>query len=136
MCRCVVLPLRPATRASSAPIACSRRLPGAAMASNPGKRPMAGWLESALRLGERNTLFGRIERVENDELIHEGEPLHDQTFRVGKLSIGAIHDFAHVGHAKVGVGALVSRYALPSALDQVYGSNPTSYIVFLRARLE
>ena len=96
-----------------------------------------GWLlESELKLGEKHTLFGRVERVENNELFREGEALHGQTFKVGKLSLGAIHDFARVGHAKVGVGALVSRYAVPSALNGIYGSNPTSYMVFVRARLE
>lgn len=96
-----------------------------------------GWLlESELKLGEKHTLFGRAERVENNELFHEGEPLHGQTFKVGKLSLGAIHDFARVGHAKVGAGALVSRYAVPAALNGIYGANPTSYMVFVRARLE
>lgn len=93
-------------------------------------------LESGLRIGERNTLFGQIERVENDELFREGEPLHGQAFMIGKLSIGAVHDFARVGHAKAGVGALVSRYAVPSAMDNMYGSNPTSHMVFLYSRLE
>lgn len=96
-----------------------------------------GWLlESALKLKERYTLFGRIERVENDELFPEGEALHGQTFKVGKLSLGAIDDFGRVGRARIGIGGLVSRFAVPSALKGVYGSNPTAYMVFLRVRLE
>lgn len=96
-----------------------------------------GWLlESAFQLGERNTLFGRFERVEKDELFREGEALHGQGFRVGKLSLGAVHNFARLGHASFGIGGLVSRYAVPAALGGIYGSNPTSYMVFLRARLE
>lgn len=96
-----------------------------------------GWLvESELMLGEKHVLFGRAERVDKDELFRIGEPLYGQTFTVGKLSLGAIRDFARVGHARLGIGGLVSRYALPSALDGVYGPNPTSYMVFFRARLE
>lgn len=96
-----------------------------------------GWLlESALKLHGQYTLFGRLERVENDELFREGEPLHRQAFKVGKLSVGAIREITHAGHARISVGALVSRYAVPSALDGVYGSQPMSYMVFLRARFE
>lgn len=96
-----------------------------------------GWLlESQLRFGKQHTVFGRMERVQNDELFPAGDPREDSVFSVGKLSIGVIHDFAHVGRAKVGIGALVSRYAVPSALEGLYGSRPTSYMLFFRARLE
>lgn len=95
-----------------------------------------GWLlESALRIGERHTLFGRVERVDNNELFEEGEALHGQTFKVGKFSLGAIHDFRNFKQSKVGVGALVSFYAIPSGLEPIYGSRPTSYMLFARAQL-
>lgn len=55
---------------------------------------------------------------------------------MGKASLGAVHDSARVGHARFGIGGLLSRYDVPSALDGIYGSNPTSYMVFLRAKLE
>lgn len=96
-----------------------------------------GWLlESALKLGQKHTLFGRIERVENSELFKEDELLHGQMFKVGKLSLGGIYDFASFKNSKMGIGALISRYDAPSDLKGIYGSNPTSYMVFLRARLE
>ncbi len=96
-----------------------------------------GWLfESALRVGERYTLFGRVERVENGELFQEDEPLHGQVFKVGKLSLGGVYDFASFKHTKVGVGALVSRYAVPDGVRGVYGSDPTSFMVFVRAKFE
>gem|GEM_PF-3313682 len=96
-----------------------------------------GWLlESAFQIGNKYTLFGRLERVENSELFAENDPMHGQVFKVGKLSLGSIYDFARFNHTKIGIGALVSRYAVPNALHGIYGSDPTSFMVFVRARLE
>lgn len=96
-----------------------------------------GWLlESSWKLSGRSTLFARFERVENDELFQEDEALHGQGFLVRKLSLGLVHDFARIGHARVGIGLLVSRYRASNALNGIYGSNPSSYMVFLRAKLE
>jgi hypothetical protein len=101
----------------------------------PGESTNGYLLESALRMYGKTTVFGRFERVQNDELLHEeGEP-HGQVFGVGKLSIGAVHDFAQLGDVKFGAGALASRYWKPNALDPVYGSNPGSWMVFVRAKL-
>jgi hypothetical protein len=36
---------------------------------------------------------------------------------------------------KIGVGALVSGYSLPSALEAAYGPHPTSYMIFARLKL-
>lgn len=95
-----------------------------------------GWLlESELQIQRRYTLFARAERVENDELFLEGEPLHGQTFAVKKLSVGAIYDFFNAHHVAFGVGALISRYDKPSALDDGYGEQPKSSMIFLRAKL-
>ena len=79
-------------------------------------------------------MFARAERAEKNELFLEGDPRAEQTFRVGKLSIGYVFDFARQQHWKLGVGGLVSRYRLPSELDEVYG-NPTSFMLFVRAKL-
>lgn len=92
-------------------------------------------LESALKLHMGTTLFGRFERVENDELLRAGEPLDGHIFNVRKLSIGFVHDFYSAGNIKLGAGALASRYWKPAVLDGVYGSSPSSYMVFVRAKL-
>jgi hypothetical protein len=101
----------------------------------PGQATDGYLLESALRVGPDTTVFGRLERVQNDELLHGDGAAHDQAFSVGKLSIGAVHEFAQLGMVKFGAGALASRYWKPNALDQVYGSHPGSWMVFLRAKL-
>ncbi len=92
-------------------------------------------LESAMHVTEKTTAFGRVEKVENDELFHEGEPLHGQAFNVRKLSIGAVHELFSAGKVKFGIGALVSKHWAPAALDPFYGSSPSSYMVFFRAKL-
>jgi hypothetical protein len=104
----------------------------------PGGSTNGYLLESALRVQANTTVFGRVERVQNDELlhdVHDGEGMHGQAANVGKLSVGAVHDFAQLGKVKFGAGALVSRYWKAAALDPVYGANPSSWMVFLRAKL-
>jgi hypothetical protein len=36
---------------------------------------------------------------------------------------------------KFGIGALVSKYALPGSLKPAYGSDPTSAMVFMRLKV-
>jgi uncharacterized cupredoxin-like copper-binding protein len=91
-------------------------------------------LESAVVLSGIHTFFGRIELSDKDELFPAGDPLAGETFRVGKLTAGYIRDFPIARHFKIGVGGLVSRYSLPSALESSYG-NPTSYMLFARLKI-
>jgi uncharacterized cupredoxin-like copper-binding protein len=91
-------------------------------------------LESAIAFSGAHTFFGRVERSDKDELFPVGTPLADETFRVGKLTLGYVHDFPIARHFKIGVGGLASRYSLPSALDPTYG-NPTSYMLFARLKI-
>jgi len=92
-------------------------------------------LESALKLSAAHTVFGRLERVDKDELFLPGQPLAGRTFTVEKLSLGYIYDFLHLDELSLGLGGLISTYSDPSALNAAYGSRPTSFMVFMRARL-
>jgi hypothetical protein len=99
-----------------------------------------GWLlESALRLANTHTLFARAERVGKDELFTPGQPLYGPTYTINELSLGYIYDFAHwgtqLGPVHAGVGAMATVYRYPVLLDPVYGENPASFLLFLRARL-
>jgi hypothetical protein len=85
-------------------------------------------LESALKPDTRWTFFTRAEWVEENELAPGVHP-------VGKISLGAIRDFPVASHLKVGVGALVSGYALPAALKAAYGG-PVGGMAFLRLKIE
>ncbi len=91
-------------------------------------------LESAVRLSQVHTFFGRAERADKDELFPAGDPLAGETFKVGKLTLGYVRDFSIARHFKIGVGGLISRYALPGDLEPSYGS-PTSYMVFARVKI-
>ena len=92
-----------------------------------------GWLlESALQFRRTVTAFGRFERVDRDELFQPGQPLAGESFTVNKFSLGAIYDL-HPGPLRAGVGIEYSHYFLPDSLDSTYGSDPNSFLVFLRA---
>ncbi len=92
-------------------------------------------LESTLVVADRHTFFGRYERVSKDELFLPGDPLHGETFRVRKLSLGYIHDFVSHGPVRWGIGGVVGVLRGPAALDPSYGSHPMSTMVFLQARI-
>ena len=95
-----------------------------------------GWLlESTYVLRETHTFFGRAEQVRNSELFPDGDPLHGQEFRIRKLTVGYIYDFAKTGPATWAVGGLVGLYDMPPRLDPIYGSSPRSYMLFLQGRL-
>lgn len=96
----------------------------------------SGWLlESALNLTASQTLFGRAEHVSKDELFLPGTALFGESFMINKVSLGYIFDFARAQELTFGIGALASTYGYPPALNPAYGYRPTSYMVFLRARL-
>ena len=45
------------------------------------------------RWASAHTFFGRAERADKNELFLEGDPREGETFRVGKLTAGYVHDF-------------------------------------------
>jgi hypothetical protein len=92
-------------------------------------------LESALNVAKSHTFFGRAEWVDKDELFLPDTPLADRIFKIGKLSLGYVYDFATASHFKFGIGGLASRYSLPSDLVPVYG-RPTSYMLFARVKIQ
>lgn len=80
------------------------------------------------------TLFGRAEMVENRELL--GLEQDSQSFRVGKVSLGAIRDFRIADRFAVGLGGLLSLNFVPDALAPLYGGhNPTGVMGFVRLKL-
>src|ERR1700687_5671457 len=93
-------------------------------------------LEAAASIDDRHNFFGRLERVEKDELCAEPAPQAGQSFSVSKLSLGYIRDFTVAGHVKVGIGGLVSGFSIPGSLESTYGAHPTSYIVLARIKFD
>jgi hypothetical protein len=92
-------------------------------------------LESTVVFERAHTFFGRVENVEKDELFDHDDTRDGMVYRVSKASVGYIYDFLHVAYGQLGIGGLVSVYALPNSLDSVYGQAPTSYLLFVRAKL-
>ncbi len=99
-------------------------------ASDPGETTDSFLLESAATLTPRHTVFGRVERQENDELSGHGE-----VFDVGKLSLGYVYDAVLRDPWKAGIGALGSVALIPSELESEYGETPVSWMVFARMRM-
>ena len=97
-------------------------------------------LEAALKPDDAWTLFGRAERTENAELFaaedHDGEDHHGEAYPVGKISVGAIHDWPLSDRVKLGVGALYSVNLLPDSLIATYGDRPTGTMAWLRLKIE
>lgn len=109
--------------------------------NDPGHTLNAYLLESAVDLYQTHTFFMRAERVQEDELFEDDEnipqeaSLIGQVFSINKLTLGYIYDFFHTKHMAWGVGALGSAYAYPNSLNNAYGTNPFSYMVFTRVKL-
>ncbi|HEY2751234.1 hypothetical protein [Phenylobacterium sp.] len=105
-----------------------------------GRRSIEGvdldaWvLESALKPNAAWTIFGRAERVENDELEsaggHAGPPR-----TVGKVSLGAIRDWPLSQHVSFGLGGFYAFDFVPSALAGAYGGDPRGGMAFVRLTL-
>ena len=101
----------------------------------PGETLDAYLLESSVIFKNNVTLFMRAERVDENELTDDVIGLEGRTFTVNKISVGGIYDFVRTERVKFGLGGLVSRYGLPSALATEYGRDPTSYMVFGRLKM-
>jgi hypothetical protein len=89
----------------------------------------SSWLaESVFRFQERNSITGRAEAVDKDELFAAGG-----TFRIKALTLGYSRDVLMM-HGIVGaVGGNVTGYSIPAAIKPYYGS-PHSFYVFVRLR--
>ncbi|HEX3363530.1 MAG TPA: hypothetical protein VHS75_00525, partial [Phenylobacterium sp.] len=92
-------------------------------------------LESALKPNAAWTIFSRAERVDNDELTPAVGGHHGPVFTVGKVSLGAIHDWQVSDHLIFGLGALYAWDFVPSALDAAYGDDPSGAMAFVRLKL-
>ena len=93
-------------------------------------------LESAVTVGQSHTFFGRAERVDKNELFLAGSPLAGQSFKVNKASLGYVYDLPTEGHYRIGIGGVVSTYAIPSELNATYGKNPNSAMLFVRIKIQ
>ena len=90
-------------------------------------------LESVLNFMERNYSYTRLELVDKDELQGAFVP-PDRTFRIGAYTFGGVRDLIHNPKLQLALGADVTFYSKPDALNQAYGDHPVSTKLFLRIR--
>lgn len=115
--------------------------------------------ESTVNFREKNYLYTRLELGDKNGLLQEniwgrsglvadhrlddidhigGSELHDENterwFRVGALTFGGVRDIIAEPRLRVGIGADVTFYHVPDGLKGIYGSQPTSFHIFLRFR--
>lgn len=88
-------------------------------------------LETAWRVDDAWTLFGRAEQVDQDELTPGGG--HGPVVTVRKAAVGAIHDWRLSDAVKFGVGGLVDVIDAPGGLG--YG-DAGGGMVFVRLKVE
>jgi hypothetical protein len=98
-----------------------------------GRELDAGLLELALRPHARWTLFLRGEWVETDEL---GLVAHGPVRDVGKLTIGAIHDWQPSDSVRLGVGLSYGQSWVPDSLEDSYRGDPQAVMAFVRLRID
>lgn len=89
-------------------------------------------LESTVNFRRLNYAFTRLELVDKDELFPQA--LVHPAYRIGAYTFGGTRDFIHNEKWQLGLGADVTFYSKPSALDAAYGQNPVSFQIFLRLR--
>src|SRR5262249_15763079 len=77
-----------------------------------------------------STLFGRAENAQKNELFEAPSPLAGKVFDVSAFSLGYVYDIPVIEHLELGLGAMGSVYALPSAIQPPYASPPPSHVFF------
>jgi hypothetical protein len=89
-------------------------------------------LESTVNFKARNYAFSRLELVDKDELFPD-DPSRP-SFRIGAFTFGGARDLVQNSLWQLALGADLTFYSKPSALNSAYGDNPVSFQLFVRIR--
>jgi hypothetical protein len=103
--------------------------------NHPGRILDALLLESALLAASRHTFLARLEGVEKDELVPEGDPLSGREFTVWKGGLGYQIDLVRKGHLAWGAGVYGTLSVIPDDLVPAYTNAPLSGTVFTRLKI-
>ncbi|MGH9515178.1 MAG: hypothetical protein ACRD3P_05815 [Terriglobales bacterium] len=99
-------------------------------------------LESTLRFLDRNNAWTRIENVDRTNELLAGESPLPPNFseryftRVQAYTAGYDRDIAHLSHLSSAIGAQLTWFGVPAALQTTYGSHPIGAVAFLRLRVK
>ena len=97
-------------------------------------------LESTLNFREQNYVYTRLELVDKNELLRAADRallgISDDhpSFRIGAFTFGGARDVVTTKKVSLAIGSDLTFYSKPAVLDQLYGSNPVSWKLFLRLR--
>jgi hypothetical protein len=91
-------------------------------------------LESLFPVTPRNLVTGRAELVDKDELFPDVH--HAPSYRVGAWTAGYTRELGGMKHLASAIGANVTAYTMPGALERFYDTRPWGVTVFLRFRLQ
>ena len=96
-------------------------------------------LEAAYAVTAVDQVFGRAEYVEKDQVLLATKALPDEEephelAAIRALTLGYLRDLELWRGLDTGVGADITGYAYPEALDDAYGDSPLSAQVFVRLR--
>jgi hypothetical protein len=99
-------------------------------------------VETLYPISAKNFLTGRVEVVDKDELFTNNHALEHQleltagsVFRVQAYTAGYTRDIGTFQSVQTGLGANVSSYVIPSAIQPYYGQHPWGVNIFLRLRI-
>lgn len=101
----------------------------------PGPTLEAWLVEANWNPAGGHNLFGRIERVENDELFDHHDPLHGRVFTVTKAAAGYAYRIPLGGPFALALGGSAAIYDKPRILDAAYGRHPISHTLFAKLSL-
>jgi hypothetical protein len=100
-------------------------------------------VETLLPVSQKNFLTGRIEVVDKDELFandhdleHQLESTAGSVFRIQAYTAGYTRDIGTFQNIQTGIGANVSSYVIPTAIQPYYGAHPWGVNFFVRFRIK
>lgn len=91
--------------------------------------------ESTVRLDSIHTFFGRVEQIGSDAMLRQNTGLPRRFFMLNKVTAGYFYDVRDQLPVSADVGALASKYLVPDSMTSLYGSDPVTYMVFVRFKL-
>lgn len=96
--------------------------------------------ESTVNFIDKNYLYTRLELVDKNELLRVGDRAllgitdDHPSFRIGAYTFGGVRDVWNSDKTSLAIGSDLTFYSKPPVLDQLYGSSPVSWKLFLRLR--
>jgi len=97
-------------------------------------------LESTVNFLDKNYVYTRLELVDKNELLRAVDRARlgivddHPSFRIGAYTFGGARDVISSEKLTMAIGSDLTFYSKPGVLDQLYGSNPVSWKLFLRFR--